>query len=364
MLDRLVSFVSESGESGRGSADGGAGGGTDGGPVGVRESVLLDAYSRAVSGAVARVGPAVVAIRVQRLVMDARGRQRLRTVGSGSGFFFTPDGFLLTNSHVVHGANVITVGLAPTEREAVPRELTASLVGDDPDTDLAVLRVEGGPYPCVEFGNEKELRPGQIAIAIGNPLGFSATVTAGVVSALGRSMRASTGRLVDNVVQTDAALNPGNSGGPLVDSAGRLIGVNTAVIMGAQGICFATGVSTVRMVAGQLIRDGRIRRAYLGVMGQNLPPDGRRKRVLGLPTEAGVLVAGTEPDSPAESAGLREGDVIVSLGGRAVSDIDDLHRVLGGEAIGVDLVVEVLRGRSVVRLTVRAGEMAAARESA
>jgi S1-C subfamily serine protease len=314
--------------------------------------VLLDAYSRAVSSAVERVSPAVVAIRTQRLVRDQTGRQRLRTAGTGSGFFFTPDGFVLTNSHVIAGANVVVVRLAPTEGEPTPRDLTASVVGDDPDTDLAVLRVEGGPYRYVEFADEKAMKPGQVAIAIGNPLGFQATVTAGVVSALGRSMRASTGRLVDNVVQTDAALNPGNSGGPLVDSSGKLIGVNTAVIMGAQGICFATGVGTVRFVASQLISHGRIRRGYIGVAGQSLPADARRQRSLGLPTEAGVLVMSVEEGSPAESAGLAEGDIIVSLGGKAVASVDDLHRRLTHEAIGVAVEMGVLRGKRVVEVKV------------
>jgi S1-C subfamily serine protease len=305
------------------------------------DAPLLDAYSTAVSAAVARVGPAVVAIRTQQLVGG-----RLRTIGTGSGFFFTPDGFLLTNSHVIAGANVVTVRLAPSQENVVPRDFTASIIGDDPDTDLAVLRIEGGSYPYVDFADERTMVPGQLAIAIGNPLGFQATVTAGVISALGRSMRASTGRLVDNIVQTDAALNPGNSGGPLVDSAGRLIGVNTAVIAGAQGICFATGVSTVRFVATQLISQGRIRRAYLGVAGQTLQPDRRRQRVLGLPTDAGVLVLGVDEGSPADAAGVREGDVIVELNDRPISSVDDLHRLLTHDAIDRTSTVRVLRGKA------------------
>lgn len=311
------------------------------------DGALLDAYSRAVAGAAKRVGPAVVAIRTQRL---AGGR--LRAVGTGSGFFFTPDGFLLTNSHVIAGANVVTVRLAPSDTEVVPRDLTASVVGDDPDTDLAVLRVEGGPYPYVDFADEKALVPGQLAIAIGNPLGFQATVTAGVVSALGRTMRASTGRLVDNVVQTDAALNPGNSGGPLVDSSGKLIGVNTAVIMGAQGICFATGVSTVRFVATQLMSQGRIRRAYLGVAGQSLPPDRKRQRAFSLPTDAGVLVVSVEENSPADHGNVREGDVLLSLDERPVSSVDDLHRMLTHEAIDREATLKVLRNKQKLDLTV------------
>lgn len=339
-----------------------------GGSVG-GDDVLLDVYSRAVAGAVRKVGPATVAIRTQKVVEGPDGRRRLKTAGTGSGFFFTPDGFLLTNSHVIAGANVVTVRLPAASsgggsEDVLPRDLTASVVGDDPDTDLAVLRVEGGPYPYVEFADEKKMVVGQLAIAIGNPLGFQATVTAGVVSALGRSMRASTGRMVDNIVQTDAALNPGNSGGPLVDSGGKLLGVNTAVIMGAQGICFATGVSTVRFVAMQLLSTGRIRRAFLGVAGQSLPGDRRRQRALSLPTDAGVLVMEVEDGSPAEKGGVRSGDVIVSLDGKPVGSVDDLHRLLGAEAIGRGHELKVLRGRGLVELNVTPGEMASRREGA
>lgn len=319
----------------------------------VSDADLLDAYSQSVTSAVAKVGPAVVAIRTQRVVNG-----RLRMLGTGSGFFFTADGFLLTNSHVIAGASVVTVRLPASAMQPVPRDLTASVIGDDPDTDLAVLRVEGGPYPYVEFANEAALRPGQVAIAIGNPLGFQATVTAGVVSALGRTMRASTGRLIDNIVQTDAALNPGNSGGPLVDSKGRLIGVNTAVIAGAQGICFATGVSTVQFVVPHLLSHGRLRRAYLGIAGQNLPPDRKRQRALSLPTEAGVLIAGVEQESPAEVAGLQEGDVIVAIKDSPVATIDDLHKALTHDSIGRLIEVKVLRGRSLRSVTVTPGEAA------
>ena len=317
---------------------------TDGAPIAaptpVPDELLLDAYSRAVINAVETVSPAVVNIEVQQ---EARGRpvrqappQELR--GSGSGFIFTPDGFILTNSHVVHRAGRIDVTLADGRR------VRADLVGDDPETDLAVVRVDAPGLTAVTLGESQALRVGQLVIAIGNPYGFQTTVTAGVVSALGRSLRASSGRLIDNVIQTDAALNPGNSGGPLVSSRGEVIGVNTAVIRPAQGICFAIAVNTAKFVAGLLMRDGRIRRSYLGVGGQTVPIHRRFVRFYQLPVETGVLVISTEERSPARRAGLREGDVIVAYDDQPVAGIDDLQRLLTQQRVGVRSPLTILRG--------------------
>jgi S1-C subfamily serine protease len=297
---------------------------------------LLDAYSRAVVGAVQRVGPAVVHIQVRQ----GRGRE-----GSGSGFIFTPDGFILTNSHVVHGASELMVSTADGER------FPAELVGDDPDTDLAVIR-GGHEVPSVPLGSSRRLTVGQLVIAIGNPLGFQHTVTAGVVSALGRTMRSRSGRLIDGVIQTDAALNPGNSGGPLVDSQGQVVGVNTATIMGAQGICFAIGADTAEFVASRLIRDGRIRRSYIGVTGQGVSLHRRLVRYYDLPSESGLLVLEVVPGSPAQRAGLRERDVLVRFAGDAIAGVDDLHRRLTGERSGVACEVEVVRGTELLKLVV------------
>ena len=301
------------------------------------DSELLDAYSQTVVGAVARVSPAVVHIQVQQ--------KNGRPAGSGSGFVFTPDGFMLTNSHVVYGAAEIAV--TTVEGDHFPAEL----VGDDPDTDLAVIRGRTSA-PSVPLGSSRRLAVGQLVIAIGNPLGFQHTVTAGVVSALGRTMRSRSGRLIDGVVQTDAALNPGNSGGPLVDSQGRVVGVNTATIMGAQGICFAIGADTAEFVASHLIRDGRIRRSYVGLMGQGVPLHRRIVRYYDLPTESGLLVESVIPGGPAERAGLRERDIIVRFQGQPVSGVDDLHRLLTAERSGVAAEVEVVRGTELRKLSV------------
>jgi len=298
---------------------------------------LLDAYSRAVVGAVARVSPAVVHIQVRQ--------KNDRQDGSGSGFVFTPDGFMLTNSHVVHGAAEISVTTVEGDR------FPAELVGDDPDTDLAVIRGRTSA-PSVPLGSSRQLAVGQLVIAIGNPLGFQHTVTAGVVSALGRTMRSRSGRLIDGVVQTDAALNPGNSGGPLVDSQGRVVGVNTATIMGAQGICFAIGADTAEFVASRLIRDGRIRRSYVGLMGQGVPLHRRIVRYYDLPSESGLLVESVVAGSPAERAGLRERDVIVRFAGHPISGVDDLHRLLTAERSGHSAEVEVVRGIELRKLLI------------
>src|SRR3982751_2615116 len=263
---------------------------------------LLDAYSRSVVSAVARVAPTVVNINVTQRV-SARRRQR-EVSSSGSGFMITPDGFILTNSHVVHDAVAITVKMPDG------REYPARLTGDDPDTDLAVIRIDAPQLTHVRLADSENLRVGQLVIAIGNPLGFQASVTAGVISALGRSMHAQSGRLIDNIIQTDAALNPGNSGGPLVNSAGEAVGINTAMIRPAQGICFAIASNTAKFVAGWLIKDGKIRRSYIGVAGQNVPIHRRIVRFYNLPLETGVLVVSVEKNSPAERAGLRRGDLI------------------------------------------------------
>jgi S1-C subfamily serine protease len=308
---------------------------------------LFDAYSRAVIGAAEKAGPSVVSIsaihKKRERPAGAQGAEREPAAdreqsGSGSGFVFTPDGFILTNSHVVSGAARLEVGLPDGQR------FEASLIGDDPDSDLAVIRITAPTLKAVELGDSQDVRVGQLLIAIGNPFGFQATVTAGVASALGRSLRTTTGRLIDNVIQTDASLNPGNSGGPLVDARGRVVGVNTAIIRPAQGICFAIAVNTAKRVASQLIQKGSIVRGYLGLGGQDIPLPRRVARFHHLEKDEGILVIGTEDGSPARAAGLRDGDVIVAIGGEAVSGLDDLHRLLTEDRIGVDTSLTVIRG--------------------
>jgi S1-C subfamily serine protease len=295
------------------------------------DELLLDAYSRAVISAAERISPSVVNIEAG---FDRGGERQ----GSGSGFIFTPDGFILTNSHVVNRANHVEVTLADGRR------LNATVAGEDPDTDLAVIRVGASHLTPVTFGDSQKIRVGQLAIAIGNPYGFQCTVTAGVVSALGRSLRSKSGRLIDNVIQTDAALNPGNSGGPLVNSAGDVIGVNTAIILPAQGICFAIAINTAKYVAARLIKDGKIIRGFIGVAGQNVPLHRRIVRYHNLKIESAVLIVSVEPNSPAARAGLHDGDLIVAIDEHPTSGIDVLHRFLAEKQIGSNTVITILRG--------------------
>jgi len=293
---------------------------------------FLDAYSHAVSGVAEKVSPSVVKIQVGQ--------------GSGSGFIFSSDGLILTNSHVVHGASKIDVALTDG------RNVSADLVGDDPGTDLAVIRIQALSLIPAQLGESQNLKVGQLVVAIGNPYGFQCTVTAGVVSALGRSLRSQSGRLIDNIIQTDAALNPGNSGGPLVDSKGQVIGVNTAVILPAQGLCFAIPVNTAKFVAALLIRDGRIRRATLGVAGQDVQILSRVAKFYRLPMDKGVLVVGVEKGSPAARAGLQEGDTIIAYEGQPIAGIDDLHKILTEKQLGVTATLTVLRGIEKITLNI------------
>jgi S1-C subfamily serine protease len=313
-------------------------------PHGADDTSLLDAYSTAVTGAVDRMSPSVVNIEVHQSGGRSRSGepQNKERRGGGSGFVFTPDGLILTNSHVVHEA----VRIAVTMNDG--RRMPATLIGDDPASDLAVIRLERPQFDepgltAAALGDSQRLRVGQIVIAIGAPYGFQSTVTAGVVSALGRSLRSYSGRLIDDVIQTDASLNPGNSGGPLVDSTGRVVGVNTATILPAQGICFAIGINTAKFVASRLLRDGRIRRSYIGVSAQTVPVHRRVVRFYDLPKEMGAVVVGVEDNSPAKRAGLREGDIIVALEGQPVAGVDDLHRMLTDLRVGVSCALTVLR---------------------
>jgi S1-C subfamily serine protease len=305
------------------------------------DASLLDSYSRAVIAAVERVSPSVVNVEVHQALRQGTGRTRAgeprERRGGGSGFVFTPDGLILTNSHVVHDATRIEVTLADGHRAL------AHAIGDDPATDLAVIRIDVSGLQAIPLGDSQLLRPGQMAIAIGNPYGFQSTVTAGVISALGRSLRSYSGRLIEDVIQTDAALNPGNSGGPLVDSRGQVIGVNTATSLPAPGICFAIGINTAKFVASRLLRDGRIRRSYIGVSAQTVPIHRRVVRFYSLARESGVVVVGVEDRSPARRAGLREGDMIVALDDKPVGGVDDLHRLLTDAQVGARCVLTVIR---------------------
>ncbi|MDE1920036.1 MAG: trypsin-like peptidase domain-containing protein [Candidatus Omnitrophica bacterium] len=288
---------------------------------------LLDSYSQTVSGVFQKTSSAVVNIEVKK-----------PRAGGGSGFVLTPDGFIVTNSHVVHGAHAMEVTFADGRR------LEARLIGDDPHTDLAVVRVGLQGLNYVPLGDSSRLRVGQIAVAIGNPYGFQCTLTAGVISALGRSMRSQSGRLIEQIIQTDASLNPGNSGGPLFNSRGEVVGVNTAIILPAQGICFAIPSNTAKFIVGQLLHHGRIECGYIGIMGQNVPLPKGIIHVDKAPVESGVSVMGLEPDSPADRAGLLPGDIIVAMDGQLVTGMDDLHRILGVQAIGRRFLLTIIRG--------------------
>ena len=328
------------------------------GPVGPGADLeLLDAYSRAVVGVVEAVGPAVVNIRVGSIEKEALTPSpwpspggRGRKTGAGSGFVVTPDGYLLTNHHVVNGARALSVSF--TDGSAVP----GVVVGADAATDLAVVRAEASGLAYCAFGDSARLRVGQLAIAMGNPLGFESSVSAGVVGALGRSMRSLPGRLIENIIQHTAPLNPGNSGGPLLDSRAQVVGVNTAIIAYAQGIGFAIPSNTAQWVLSQILQHGRVRRGVLGIAGRERPVDRRLVRALELAAERAVEVMSVEAEGPAARAGVRVGDLVVALRGQAVRHVDDMHRVLGEVALGEEVELVVVRGMKVVRIGVVPGE--------
>jgi S1-C subfamily serine protease len=310
-------------------------------PLDRTDDDAMDAYSRAVITAAEKVSPSVVYIEVEQPIKSRRPnvpRMPQERRGSGSGFIFTPDGFILTNSHVIHGAKKIEVTLSDGHKHL------ADLIGDDPDTDLAVIRINAPNLVPAQLGEAQKIRVGQLVVAIGNPYGFQYSVTAGVVSALGRSLRAQSGRLMDAVIQTDAALNPGNSGGPLINSRGEVIGVNTAMILPAQGICFATSIDTAKFVASRLIRDGKVSRSYIGLAGQNVPLPRRIVRYYNLAVESGIFVISFENESPARKGGLREGDIIIGFDDQPIAGIDDLHKLLTEERIGKRSLLTIVRG--------------------
>ncbi|PYV90064.1 MAG: serine protease [Acidobacteria bacterium] len=313
------------------------------------DDYLLDAYSQAAISVADRVSPSVVNIEVHQKVkgksmMASRFPRKVR--GNGSGFIFTPDGFILTNSHVVHDAAQIDVTLSDGGRYG------SELVGDDPETDLAVIRINASNLVPVQLGESKSIRVGQLVVAIGNPYGFQCTVTAGVVSALGRSLRTQSGRLLDNIIQTDAALNPGNSGGPLVNSRAEVIGVNTAVILPAQGICFATSIDMAKYVASHLIRHGRVSRSFIGLAGQNVRIPRRLVRFYNLPVDIAILILSLEPSGPAQQSGLQKGDLIVRFDNHSIAGIDDLHKLLTEERVGQRSPLVVIRGTDKIVLNV------------
>jgi S1-C subfamily serine protease len=319
-----------------------------GAPLQPNDSELLDAYSRAVTHVAETVSPSVVKIDVQQRPSARQQRSRqpqLPRGGSGSGFIFTPDGLILTNSHVVHNSAKLDVILSDGSRHQ------ADLIGEDPDTDLGVIRINAPSITSAALGDSKSIRVGQLVVAIGNPYGFQCTVTAGVVSALGRTLRSQSGRLIDDVIQTDAALNPGNSGGPLVNSRGEVIGVNTATILPAQGLCFAIAIDTAKFIASKLIQFGEIKRGYLGLQAQTAPLHRALVRFHELPAGAGALVVSIEPESPALKARLREGDVIVSFAGKTVDGVDALHRVLTELPVGINSELVVVRGTEKIVLS-------------
>ena len=306
---------------------------------------LLDAYSQAVTRTVERVSPSVV--KIEATPSKDRRRRRRTALGSGSGFLFTPDGLILTNSYVAHDAATLHVTLPDG------RGTHAQMIGDDPDTDLAILKIDASDLVAATLGDSDQLKTGQIVIAIGNPYGFQHTVTAGIVSALGRSLRAQSGRLIANVIQTDAALNPGNSGGPLVDTTGKVVGINTAIIMGGQGLSFAVPIETAKVIVPALLRDGRVTRGYLGIGGQDVPLHRRLVRFHQLAAESGVLAISVDPKSPASRADIREGDIIVAFRDQAVRRVDDLHRLLTNEPLDAPATLVILRGTERLRVPVR-----------
>jgi len=304
------------------------------------EAQALDAYSQVVSEAAGQVSPAVLHIHVSKKRPTGPGRSRPvpDMQGSGSGFLFTPDGYIFTNSHVVSGVDTIRVSFIDG------RSYAAELIGDDPDSDAAILRIDAPDLSPARLGDSQNLKVGQLVVAVGNPYGFQCTVTAGIVSALGRTFRAQTGRLIDDIIQTDAALNPGNSCGPLVNSQGEVVGMNTAVILPAQGICFATPVNLLKFIAGPLMREGKIRRAFVGIAGQNVPLHRRVVRFHRLKNEQGILVISVEPGSAAERAGVRDGDILVAFQDRAIATLDELARLLVGNTVGIPSKLQFLRG--------------------
>lgn len=315
------------------------------------DALLLDAYSRTIVGVSENASPAVVQIKVNKRQLPNRNPHRQQPFGTGSGFIISTDGFIVTNSHVVHNAEKIGVALQDG------REFEGKIVGEDPATDIAVLRIAGDKLRAVRFGDSDRLQVGQLAVAIGNPYGFQYSVTAGVVSALGRTLRSESGRLIDDVIQTDAALNPGNSGGPLVNSQGLVIGVNTAVILPAQGLCFAVASNLAQYVVGKLILEGKVRRGYIGIAGQTIPLNPQLVGYHQLSRKSGVLVQGVEPDGPANNSGLNVGDIIIAFGEDPVHSIDDLHRLLSDKTIGIASALTVLRQNRRESVKVIPGEM-------
>lgn len=316
-----------------------------------KDQNLLDAYSRTVVSVAEKVSDAVVQIKVSKPARQNKRGGKPNPYGTGSGFIISSDGYVVTNSHVVNGAKRIQVNLQDG------RQYMAELIGDDPATDIAVVQIDANKLSTVEFANSDQLQVGQIAIAIGNPYGFQYSLTAGVVSALGRTLRSESGRLIDDVIQTDAALNPGNSGGPLVDSFGRVIGVNTAVILPAQGLCFAVASNLAQFVVGKLIRDGKVRRGYIGISGQVTRINHRMRKVLGIDNPSGVLVHQVEADGKAYNEQLHRGDLIVAFNNKSIHSIDDLHKMLGEDSIGKKIKLTIIRDRKKIELFVIPSEI-------
>lgn len=315
------------------------------------DAAILDAYSQTVVGVSQNVSPAVVQIKVKKKPQRSRSRPAQQPLGTGSGFIISSDGYIVTNSHVMNDAIKVEVALQDG------RAYSARVIGDDPATDVAVLQVNAENLKAIQFGDSDSLQVGQLAVAIGNPYGFQYSVTTGVVSALGRTLRSSSGRLIDDVIQTDAALNPGNSGGPLVNSQGRVIGVNTAIILPAQGLCFAVSSNLAKYVVGKLIIDGKVRRGYIGIAGQTIPLNPRSVNRHRLTIQSGVLIQNVEQDGPAYNSELSRGDIIVGLGENSVHSIDDLHKLLDENSINKSMMFTVLRGGRKQRLRVVPSEL-------